>query len=317
MHSPSYNAHPTARELTLKHEGFSFPMRVLGRKQAGCLPILFVGGAFQTMDSWRKFADYFAPRTLVLLADLPGTGTADLLPRHYGLDFLASSARHVLDVAGVEQAYVVAASYGSPIAYRLAQTYPQRVARLVLAGVMKEIPAEVRGVTEETVTLLGRGDTTSFAKLATAHLLSTAPGIERGELARRLLNAQLARLSPDQQARYVENTARLLQHAPLDLAHPPTAPALVFTGEHDIYTPPAACREVAAALPDAHFTRIERADHLFHLERFDVTLSLVEAFERRDELAPITGCAPFERFRAAGIGSASPKVPLKAAHNAA
>lgn len=70
----------------------------------------------------------------------------------------------------------------------------------------------------------------------------------------------------------------------------------MFTGEHDVYTRPAACREIAQALPDAWFALIEHADHLFHLERFETTLALLDRFYSDEPLHDVPGCRDVERF---------------------
>jgi pimeloyl-ACP methyl ester carboxylesterase len=203
-------------------------------------PVVFVSGAFQTMDSWQKFAQHFVRKTRVLLADLPGTGRSGVLPRRYGLDFLADATRSVLDAAGIGRACVISASYGSPIAYRFAQLYPERVERLVLAGVMKEIPSEFRARTAHTLTTLAEGRMSDFASEVVEGLLCRDLGktVEKRKLAERLLLRQLERMSPGDCERYLENTARLLDHAPLDLAAAPAAPALVFTRASAVPSPP-------------------------------------------------------------------------------
>ena len=91
----------------------------------------------------------------------------------------------------------------------------------------------------------------------------------------------------DDLRRYVWNTQRLLALDALDLARPPRVPTLVFTGEHDPFTPPERCRRVARHIPGARFTTIEQADHVFHLERFDEALRLLMEFV--DEASPALG----------------------------
>lgn len=281
---------------SLNFRGFACRYQ-LHHRETENVPVFFVSGAFQTMASWRKFARHFAERTSVLLADLPGCGQADLLPRELGLDFLAEAARSVMDAAGLDRAYIVSASYGSPIAYRFSQLHPERVDRLVLAGVMREIPREMRARTERTLISAAEGRMQAFAKEVVDGLLCQEPGkpIQKRGLAARLLSSQLEKMSLSDRQRYVENTARLLNHAPLDLSNPPIAPTLVFTGEYDIYTRPAHCREIAAALPNALFTVIEQADHLFHLERFDTTLALLDRFYEDLSVDGVPGCGRVER----------------------
>ena len=45
-------------------------------------------------------------------------------------------------------------SYGTPIAYTFAQLYPHKVNRMILAGVMKEIPADQVEDIQKSITLL-------------------------------------------------------------------------------------------------------------------------------------------------------------------
>ena len=289
------STHAPAPIESLDFAGYHCRYRVSGNRASGRTPVFFVSGAFQAMASWRKFADHFEPLTTVVLADLPGMGEADVLPRTHGLDFLADSAHAVLQVAGVEQAFVVSASYGSPIAFRLAQRFPRRVTRVILSGVMKEIPAPVWEPTRRTLDTLAAGRMAEFARDIVGGLLCHDPArpIERQRASERLLLAQLENMPPADRLRYVENTARLLEHPPLDLTRPPAVPALVFTGEHDVYTRPAHCREIAEAFDEATFTTIKRADHLFHIERFEATLSLVDcflsgrAFANADDYGPV------------------------------
>ena len=128
----------------LEHDGLRFCHRVLHHPDPAFPPTLFVSGAFQTMDSWARFARAFQPHTTVVLVDPPGMGRSAVLPAEAGLDVLAACLHRVLDELGLAQVTVVAASYGTPAAYRLAQLHPDRVARVVLAGTMRQIPPHLR-----------------------------------------------------------------------------------------------------------------------------------------------------------------------------
>lgn len=283
---------------TLSIDGYRYAYRTTGRVQPGRYPILFLSGAFQSMESWQPFVSHFERDTLAIVVDLPGTGRSDLLPRHYGLDFLAESARRVLEDAGIARATLIAASYGSPIAFRMAQLFPEYVEGMALGGVMKEIPPDFAARTARTMTTLEEGRIADFARDVTEGLLclERSDSIERSRFAARVLASQLRRFREEHRERYIENTARLLSHPPLDLTRPPSARALVFTGEFDVYTQPEHCHEIAAALPQSTFALIARADHLFHLERFDVTLRLLDAFARDQPFEQVDGCYVVARY---------------------
>lgn len=292
-------------EGTTRFGGFRFGYRLHTRSSArfsnsasmGRTPILFLSGAFQSMDSWKRFVRAFESTGDVLLVDLPGSGCADALPSEYGLDYLTDALRHLLDELRIDRVYLIAASYGSPVAYRFAQREPERVAKLVLAGIMKEIPERRIETVQESVELAISGDTRRLAALACEGLLCQNPDkpIVRRRLARRVLAGGLTAMNREDRHRYILNTRRLLLHDPLDLDRPPEVPTLVFTGEHDVFTTPDACYEVAMRIPDAYFTTILEADHLFHVERFDVTAELLLRFQQGDLERPHGGWSPPKR----------------------
>jgi pimeloyl-[acyl-carrier protein] methyl ester esterase len=57
-----------------------------------------------------------------------------------------------------------------------------------------------------------------------------------------------------------------------------TQPALIISGQHDRVTPPGAARALAALLPDARHTQIQRAAHLPFISHPEQTLALVREF---------------------------------------
>lgn len=102
--------------------------------------------------------------------------------------------------------------------------------------------------------------------------------IARRKLAHRLLYSQLINMNAADREKYVINTKRLLNHGQIALGSPPAVRTLVFTGEHDCFTRPEFCREIASAFCKATFTTIQQADHLFHIEQFDTTAELLFRF---------------------------------------
>ena len=284
------------RTLTFSFAGLRYSCQVLEHPSART-PVLLVSGGLQSTRLERRFAEHFAQSTTVITCHLPGTRRSDALPSCHGLDFLAFAMANVLDRLEIPRVHVVAASYGGPIAYRFAQRFPGSVERLVLAGVMKEMPAAVRASALRTLAALRDERMADFAREVADGLLCTDPDrpVERRALARRLLTRQFERMGPAGRVRYCYNTRRQLEHLNLDLEAAPSVPALVFTGEHDVYTTPSACREIADAFDEAVFTTIRRADHLFHLERFEATLSLVSWFLTGSRIQNADDYTEFER----------------------
>lgn len=282
-------------ERWLQHDGRRYCYRVIPHPCPEFEPTLFLSGAFQTMESWARFARAFAPFTTVVLVDPPGMGRSDVLPADVGLDFLAHTIRQVMDDSRIERLNIIAASYGTPAAYRFTQLHPDRVARVVLAGTMREVPRHLRDRLAQSVAAALDGNRELLANQVVAGLLCHDAGvtIDRRAVAERVLRTGLLRMSDAQLWQYAANTRRLLEHPPLDLRHAVRGPeALVFTGEHDCFTVPAQCREVADAFERSWFTTVRRADHLFHIEQFDVVSGLLLRFLRGRLGKGAPGCSP-------------------------
>src|SRR5688500_8308871 len=114
----------SAGDWWVEHDNLRFACRVRQHPDPVFPPTLFVSGAFQTMESWTRFARAFQPYTTVVLVDPPGMGRSAVLPPDAGLDVLAGCLLRVLDELDLAQVTLVAASYGTPAAYRLAQLQP-------------------------------------------------------------------------------------------------------------------------------------------------------------------------------------------------
>lgn len=295
------------RTLSFSFAGLRYSCQILEHPSART-PLLLVSGGLQSTRLERRFAEHFAKSTTVIICHLPGTRRSDALPSCHGLDFLAFTIANVLDRLEIPRVHLVAASYGGPIAYRFAQRFPASVERLVLAGVTADVPPQVRAGVLRTLTFLGDERMVEFAREVVDGLLCTDPDkpIERRALAHRLLTRQFEHMGPAGRLRYCYNTRRLLDHARLDLDNAPEVPALVFTGEHDVYTRPEAARRVADAFDEAVFTTIRRADHLFHLERYDATLNLVSWFLLGTPLAHPEDYTEIDRH---ARGRRTPSVP--------
>jgi hypothetical protein len=82
----------------------------------------------------------------------------------------------------------------------------------------------------------------------------------------------------------------------LDLSSKVQGPeGLVFTGEHDCFSIPDNCREVADVFEKGWFTTVDRANHLFHIQQFEVVLSLLLRFMQGTMSEPVVGCGPLVR----------------------
>jgi pimeloyl-ACP methyl ester carboxylesterase len=252
-------------------------------------PLVFVNGTFHSQESWNQYARQFGKKRTVLLAELPGTGESGFLPDRYGIDFLAGSLRHILDDEKIPRVNLVASSDGTVVAYRFSQLYPDRLASLILAGTMTDLPPHLKPRVDSSLSSLQRGAMDEFAQNWVGTLMCGDPdkNIANRRVAEGVLRTDLIRMPGQQRAKYLANAQRLMRHLPLDLSEAPNVRVLVFTGEHDEFTTSAYCRAIASAFPAALFTTIQDADHLFHIERFDTTAKLVEQFINDEPLEGI------------------------------
>lgn len=291
-------------QWTRTPDGLRFAHRARLHPDPGFTPTLFVSGAFQTMDSWTRFERAFAPRTTVLLVDPPGMGRSDLLRPSADVDYLADCLVQVLDERGIERANVVAASYGTPSAYRLAVRHPERVDRIALAGTMRSLPAHMVSRIAHSVGLARARERERLADAAVAALMchDRRREVARRDATARVLHSGIVRMTDAELDKYAANTQRLLQHVALDLSQAIRGPeALVFTGEHDCFTPPHECRRLALPFERAWFTTVRHADHLLHLEQWPTVIELLLRFMDRtlsahgiegcNELEPMHACA--------------------------
>lgn len=297
------------RNLELRLDGFRYFYRIYPSPACDVDPIVIVSAAFQSMDAWMKAARHFNRIAPVILVDPPGIGSSDPLPARYGTDFLVTALRGVVEAAGAKVVNVIAPSYSSLIAYRFGQLHPGMLNRMVLPGTMKEISSQYKRIFKISIESLRGGQIDTFEHMVLRSLTCREHLAEKGTLVKRLMRSTLRNLSPRARTQYEQNTKRLVALRPIDLRLAPRVPTLVFTGEHDNFTTPRECREVAAALPDAVYTTIRRADHLVHLHQFRTVTSLIESFFLGRTLEEMPGCTPMEYFRRVRGTAATDRIP--------
>ncbi len=277
--SPESAATVCLREHSWK--GYRCSSRLVCSPQPRLSPVLLVGGAFQRKEDWGRLEQSLLAHADVITVDPPGWGTSDLLPDTYGVDFLADALDQMLDDLGLSQVNVVAGSYGTAMAYRLAQAHPDRVAQLGLVGTMTAIPDDAANAFRATLELLEEGRMEEFASTTVDLSLTRHVDADvtiRRKVLRRILINRVRTASVEELAKYAANTRRLLSGTLVDATVPPAQPALVLTGEHDTLTTPRMCYEFATICADSWFAVIKQADHLVHMQRSAEVADLLTRF---------------------------------------
>lgn len=238
------------------------------------------GPPFVLLHGWGLHGGLFAPLLPALTAghrvavvDLPGHGhSAPVVP--FTLDALTDAVAATID----GPATVLGWSMGALVALRLAQRYPQRVARLVLVGASPRFVASDDWPHAMAASTLARfGDELAVAyRLTLQRFLSLQ--VQGSEDGRRTLaalrGALFARGEPAREA--LAAGLDILAGTDLRAAVPTLdVPALVVAGQRDALTPPAAGAWLARTLPRARHVEIARAAHapfLSHPAEFDAAL---------------------------------------------
>ncbi|MFJ8473773.1 alpha/beta fold hydrolase [Kitasatospora sp. NPDC094011] len=270
--------------------GYHYESRLSRSTTPRIAPVVLVGGAFQTKENWGRIEAEFLAHADVITVDLPGWGKADVLPDHHGVDFLADALCHVLDDTGLTTVNLVGSSYGSAVTHALARRHPSRVRSMALTGAMTAVPEQARSHFRRGIDFLVARRMEEFTEVTLGQLMNRE-ALERtvdGHRIHRLLHRRLTGLGPLEAEQLMTNTQRLMAHQGLPQGAAPAMPVLVTTGEHDHFTSPAHCRDLAATCADGWFTTITGADHMLPLERGpEVSDLFIRFFTGR----PLTGLA--------------------------
>ena len=279
-------------------DGFRYFYRVYPNPESNFAPFVLISGSFQSIDTWKKHAKWLNQFAPVIVFDAPGVGLSDPLPAHYGLDFLANSLLKVLEMEGVSLVNLLGVSYGTVVAYSFARLYPHKVNRMILSGIMAEMPTDQAENIQKSIALLQAGKKGDFVDSVLQFLIcqDEQKPVAKRRSVERVLKSTVSTASTDDLEKYRQNMLRTIMVSRLDLTDSPDVPTLVFTGEHDTCTAPRHCLKFAAALSKGIYTTIQKADHLCHIEQFLTVVGLAADFFLELPLEALEGCTPVEYF---------------------
>lgn len=253
------------------------------------IPVVFLGGAFQSFTSFKSEVELVLTTHPVILADFPSQGSNDQLAPELDMADYADLIALFLDSHDIEQVMMLGISYGSAMSMLFATAYPDRINRLLLSGITCFRRESLITLLEDSLALLEAGQMDAFATTAVCNLInhSRLKETEVSATYRRLLYRQISRLSDNERARYTQNTQRLLRFEGFN--DYPSCPTLVATGEFDNFTLPHENAAVAQHCPNATFALIHNADHLAQFERKEAASALFHGFMCGQPLGAIEG----------------------------
>lgn len=243
------------------------------------LPLVCVHGFGGDKETWLLLSALVPRARGTLLVDLPGHGaSADVDEARASIRHHAEAVLRVLDRAGVDRAIVCGNSMGGGVALRLAVSYPDRVAGLVLvASVGRDVHAGgARAWVEGENPLIPREeDVDKFMEIA----LERPPPVGRAVIRHVVV----------ERARRADLLHKLFRGfvladgedgVPADVGAI-DRPALVIHGEQDRIIDKRTAEDLVLALPRAELVVMRGVGHAPQLEAPRHTARIVERFARR------------------------------------
>ncbi len=246
------------------------------------LPIVAIHGFGGDKETWLMMAALVSRARGLALVDLPGHG------RSRDVDEVQASTRghaeavlRVMDESGIERAILCGNSMGGGVALRIAATWPDRVAGLVLvASVGREIHeggARAWAEQGDNPLIPREEDIDKFMALALERPPPVSKAVIRHVITQRARRADvLAKLFRGFiLASGEEGVPRALEGI--------AVPALVIHGEQDRIIDRRVAEDLVQALPRAELVVMRGVGHAPQLEAPRHTARLLEAFARRVE----------------------------------
>ena len=309
-----WTGHDVRTELVLLH-GHRLSIR---RGGSSGPVLLLLHGLLGSGASFGPALGELARTHRVIAPDLLGHGDSEKPSGDYSLGSLATLARDLLVVLGVESATVVGHSLGGGVAMQLAYQFPATVERLVLVdsgGLGRNVSPALRAVALPGAEWVLPAVFNPYAARAAARLIRPLQRIAPPALTQivaglgtladaeaRTAFVHTARSVIDVRGQRVSATDRLYLAAAL--------PLLLVWGGRDPVIPVAHAEALAEQLPGSRLVVFERAGHFPQVEEPSRFAGVVAEFVAT---TPATAPADRDAAWAAALRAGSVQLPLGAA----
>jgi aminoacrylate hydrolase len=222
-------------------------------------PLFLVAGMGGVGAYWTPQIAAFAERFQVIIYDQRGTGRSTHSDVDYTVDLLASDMVGLMDQLEIDSAHIVGHSTGAMMAQILAAEHPSRVRNLVLyasRGRTDPFTERAMGMRRDVVLQAG---VAAFIRSTPIFLYPSWWIKDNDEqLTAREPQAIANAASPKILASRIN---AVLHHHQIENLPRISAPTLVTCARDDFLTPPYYSEELAALIPGARLTFIERGGH--------------------------------------------------------
>lgn len=228
-------------------------------------------------------ADILRKEFTVLTADQRGHGKSPAsTPAHSLVDY-ADDVHALLDKLALTPAAVVGFSFGGMVAQELALKYPQDVSALVICASRASLPTAARDIARK------RGDDARKRGMGDVLEATLDRWFTPAFRASGKDDAARARLLSDHVEGWAQAWHAMAAVDTLPRLFSVRAPTLCLAGELDKSSPPEVVKEMAKAIPDAHYAELKGAPHMLFLEQPEMTARVVGDF-LHDALEPPESC---------------------------
>ncbi|MDX1417220.1 MAG: alpha/beta fold hydrolase, partial [Candidatus Promineifilaceae bacterium] len=218
--------------------------------------LMFVHGYAGVLESWEHQLNHFARNYRVVAPDLRGHGQSDAPYTNYTMDEMVSDLQAIVeDLRFPKKFILIAHSFGGSIAVEYANTYAERLSKLVLIATAGEYP---------------------LPKLANLAMRVPTQLVRPFWRYRTRFDAEfhvMKRLAANNMQRWQGwSMMRSIQ-----------VPTLVITGAQDNYFPRQVFDDVGKMIPNAEIVDVGTAKHKVQLERYSAVTRAIERFISEDK----------------------------------
>jgi pimeloyl-ACP methyl ester carboxylesterase len=211
---------------------------------------------------WEEQVSGIGSTYRIIAPDLRGHGASPAPEGVYTMDEMADDVVELLDSLSISERIVLGGlSMGGYVALSLVVRYPERVRGLMLFDTRAGADTPEAAQNRETGarTILAADSAKEFVDATVPKLFSPMTLEQRGERVE-LLRAVMENNTP----RGIAGALRGMAIRPDRRADLPgiQVPTLVLVGEHDVITPPAEAKALAAAIPKSQLEVIPESGHM-------------------------------------------------------
>lgn len=239
-------------------------------------PLIVLHGIFGSLDNWRTFAKDMEDAFQVFILDLRNHGHS---PHHdiFNYPVMAEDLKLFMGQVGIPSAHLMGHSMGGKVAMQFAESYPQKVDRLVAVDIAPKAYPPWHGHIFDALLPLDLSRFSSRKEIDRA----IAPKIE--SLPVRMLLLKNVTRGDDRKFRWKLHLEAIHRNYD-DIGKPPLLtrsfprPTLFVKGEHSGYILPEDEARIRQFYPHARIATIAGADHWVHADAPQAFLTKVRDF---------------------------------------